>query len=238
MKWFVTFLALLSIHSHVLSKDVPHLSSAIVDQAGLLSSRAENVLSEALFQVKRETGNEIAVLTINSLEDESLEGYSIKVADSWKLGQKGQDNGVLLLISVDDKKMRIEVGKGLEGKLPDITSGRILSSIGHYFKQGDYQSGIFLGISQIVEKTGGTLRNIPRVRNRRSRGPFAGLVFFGFILFLSLFAKGRGLLSILFLTSVAGSHRRGGGYSRGGGFGGGGFGGGGGFSGGGASGGW
>lgn len=223
----------------LLAKAVPAGGAAIVDEAGLLSRQVNDSISQALYKIKQQTGNEIAVLTVKSLEDETLEGYSIKVVDNWKLGAEGKDNGVLFLIAVDERKMRIEVGRGLEGDLPDAIAGRIIASVKPYFKRGDYKSGIILGLSHIIERTGGKLTNAPRVRNQRSKKGSSVFIIFIFIILAMISGRGsgRGLLLGMLLGSVSGGR----GSYGGGGFGGssgGSFGGGGGFSGGGASGDW
>ncbi|WP_372652845.1 YgcG family protein [Halobacteriovorax sp.] len=221
------------------AKDVPTLRP-VVDQAGLLSQRAVSGLTAALVDIKKQTTNEIAILTVDSLEGESIEEYAIKVTDQWKLGQSKTDNGVLLLVSLKDRKVRIEVGQGLEGSLPDITAGRIIRAMTPYFKKNDYQSGIIVGVSQIVKFTGGELRNTPRVSGRKSNGASSILSLIIIIFIASVFGRGGrggGVLAGLLIGSAMGGR----GSSHGGGFGGsggGGFGGGGGFSGGGASGGW
>jgi uncharacterized protein len=231
------------------AREIPALKSLVVDQAGVLSNRVEQALAQALVQIKRQHGYEIAVLTISSLEDDSLEDYSIKVSDSWKLGAKGKDNGLLFLVAIDDRKMRFEVGRGLEGSIPDIVAGRIIRSIKPYFKKGDYQSGIILAVSQVTEKLGVQLQGAPKAhRRRRAGGRSSGSLLLLFFIMATVFGRGfrggrgGGILSAVLLGSMMGGggrYRGGGGFSSGGGFGGGGsFGGGGGFSGGGASGGW
>lgn len=242
MKIFISLLLL--AYFNLAAKDVPNRATPIVDQAGLLSNKVKHSLEKALYEIQKQTGNEIAVFTVKSLEDETIESYSLKIADQWKLGDKEKDNGVLFLIAVDDRKMRIEVGQGLEGDLPDITAGRIIRSVQPYFRKGDYQSGIILGLSQIVEKTGGKLTNAPKVRNQKSSGAFSLLIFIAFII-LSVFSgrgggrggRGGGILTGMAVGSLLGGGRSHG-SGRSSGFGGGSFGGGGGFSGGGASGGW
>lgn len=242
MNKILTIFLVILFNFSLQAKNVPTRAAPIVDQAGLLSRNVSNALSNALFQIKKQTGNEISVLTVKSLEDETVDSYSIKVADQWKLGDKEKDNGVLLLIALEDRKMRIEVGQGLEGKLPDIVAGRIIRSMTPYFKKGDYKSGIIIALSQIVDKTGGELTNTPKVRNRRSKKSFSSIILIIFII-LSIFSGkgrrggGRGLLLGLLVGGALGGRRSsygGGGFSSGGGS----FGGGGGFSGGGASGGW
>lgn len=235
-----TFLILFNFSSFAL--DVPRLSSPVIDKAGLLSARTQSALVNALVQVKAQTGNEIAVLTVKSLENETIDGYSIKVTDQWKLGSKSKDNGALFLIAVDEKKMRIEVGQGLEGVIPDAIAGRIIREVEAYFKRGDFESGIIVGASLIAEKSGAKLTDAPPVRNRRSGREKGSMIIFVIIGLAMLFGRGggrggrgggRGLLAGVLLGSMMGGRSSGG-------FGGssGGFGGGGGFSGGGASGGW
>jgi len=242
IKILFRFVLLLSLSMSITAKEVPSLLP-VVDQAGLLSRQVRAQLTNALIAIKNQTGNEIAVLTVKSLEGESIDGYSIKVTDKWKLGSKEKDNGVLFLISMNDRKMRIEVGQGLEGDLPDARAGQIIRAIKPYFKRGDYKAGIILGVSQIAQNIGVELKGAPKVRNRRSRKRSSGL-FFIIILVLSFLFRGRGgrgggMMSMLLLGSMMGGGRSSG-FGGGGGFSGGsgGFGGGGGFSGGGASGGW
>jgi uncharacterized protein len=238
MKNFVLFslLCLFSFGGDLIAKEVPALLP-VVDEAGLLSRQVRTQLTDALIAIKRQTGNEIAVLTVKSLEGESIEGYSIQVTDKWKLGSKEKDNGVLFLISVDDRKMRIEVGQGLEGDLPDARAGQIIRAIRPYFKRGEYKTGIVLGVSEIAKNIGVELKGAPRARNRRSGRGNSGLLII-VVLILSFIFRGRGrggLVSGLLLGSMMGGGRSsGGGFSSGGG----GFGGGGGFSGGGSSGSW
>ena len=200
-------------------------------------------------QFKRKYGPQIQVVTIPKLQDETIEGFSIKIADKWKLGSKDKDDGVLLLIATQDRKVRIEVGQGLEGDLPDALAGKIIrAGIIPFFKKGQINAGVLTGLGMIAESIGGELENIPALQmQRKGRSGGANL---GYLLFLAFFLfgpmlgrRGRGgrggigasLLSGLLLGSILSGGR--GGFG-GGGFGGGFGGGGGGFSGGGASGGW
>jgi len=131
--------------------EIPFLSRRVNDVAGILSAGTVSSLETILKQHEDSTSNQIAVLTIESLEGETIEQYSIRVVDEWKLGQKGKDNGVLLLVSRDDRKVRIEVGRGLEGDLPDITCGSIIrKQILPRFKEGNYDAGVTDGIEAIL----------------------------------------------------------------------------------------
>ena len=143
------FLAVCTQSTHAL--DVPYLSGRINDYAGILSETAVNDIEKTLKDFEQKTTCQIAVLTIKSLEGENLEEFSIKVAETWKLGKKKKDNGVLLLIAQNDRQMRIEVGYGLEGSLTDYASGRIIANeIVPLFKIGDYNAGITNGVNAVI----------------------------------------------------------------------------------------
>jgi len=131
---------------------VPALSGRVVDEAGLLSAAARQRIESELAALERETGDQVAVLVVQSLGGEPLEEYSVKVAHTWKLGQKGKDNGILLLLSREDRKVRIEVGYGLEGTLTDLRSNEIVDQvIRPRFRQGDFDGGVEQGVDAIVK---------------------------------------------------------------------------------------
>lgn len=230
--------------------EVPPLTGPVEDKASILSREEKQELEQFLLALDRQTGVQIAVLTIPSLEGESLEAFSIKTAETWALGQEGEDNGVLLLVALAERAIRIEVGYGLESELTDAKSGLIIRSVmAPRFREERYGQGII----EAVRNMAGIATGNEEILSEQVRNPdtddnddtFAGLAFFIIfaLIMLSGFGKRGGLLRLLFLGSLLGSGRRGGGFS-GGGFGGGGFGGGGfsggggGFGGGGASGGW
>lgn len=142
-------------------KKVPYLTGRVNDEAGVLSSETRQSLEQLLKAHEDSTTNQIAVLIINSLEGEVLEEYSLKVAETWALGQKGKDNGVLLLVALNDRKMRIEVGYGLEGSLTDALSSRIIrNEIAPSFRQNDYDAGVTNGVKAIVSAIGGSYMSI------------------------------------------------------------------------------
>ena len=106
--------------------DVPPLSSRVNDSAGMLSAGARQRLEAELAAFERDESTQIVLLTIPSLEGEPVEQFGIKVAEAWRIGRKGIDNGVILLLARQERKVRIEVGRGLEGRLTDLVSGRII----------------------------------------------------------------------------------------------------------------
>lgn len=151
----IAFLLLLGFSAN--AQDVPFLGGRVNDYAGMLSSSSVSELGWLLRSHEDSTSNQVVILTINTLNGASLEEYSVKVAQTWKLGQKGKDNGVLLLIVKDDRKMRIEVGYGLEGVLTDALSSVIIQSeIVPKFKKGDYDGGIRAGTTAILSVLKGT----------------------------------------------------------------------------------
>jgi uncharacterized protein len=136
--------------------EVPLLRGRVNDLAGILPADRAQRLEERLAAFEKETGHQIAVLTIPSLEGDALEDFSIRVAESWKIGKKGFDNGAILLIVRDDRKLRIEVGYGLEGVLPDAIASRIIREvIVPRFRENDYAGGIEAGANAILQVTKG-----------------------------------------------------------------------------------
>jgi len=235
------------------SAEIPAMPAApVVDLAGIIDNHAETKLNRYLKELETKTGAQMAILTVTSLEGQAIEEFSINIAhDQWKLGQKGKDNGVLVVVALNDKKYRIEVGYGLEGLLPDSLVGGIgRQYLVPYFKRGDYSTGIYAAAvvmaNEIARDAGVEISGLPVVKKvystqkrKKSPGVFGkifSLLFF--IIMVILFIKNpRLFLAFLFMSSMGGRSGHWGGS--GGGFGGGGFGGGGGgFGGGGASGGW
>jgi uncharacterized protein len=131
--------------------DVPALHARVNDYAGILSPEAVRKIEAKLAAFEKSDSTQIVVLTIPSLAGENLEEYSMKVAEAWKIGQKGKGNGAILLVAKQERKLRIEVGSGLEGKLTDLVSGRIIrNDIAPYFKSGNFDDGIVSGVSALI----------------------------------------------------------------------------------------
>jgi len=235
------------------SSEIPAIpSDPVVDMAGIIDNDVETKLNRYLRELEEKTSAQMAILTIKSLQGQALEEFSINMAhDKWKLGQKGKDNGVLMVVSLNDKKYRFEIGYGLEGVLPDSLVGTIgRQYLVPYFKKGDYSTGIYAAAvvmaNAIARDAGVEITGLPAVKKAYSAkkraestsvfGKIFSLLFF--VIMIIVFIKNpRSFLAFLLLSSMGGRGGHWGGS--GGGFGGGGFGGGGGgFGGGGASGGW
>jgi uncharacterized protein len=174
--------------------EVPQLRGHVNDYANMLSPGANQRLEQALADFESSDSTQIVVLTVNSLEGESLEEYAIKVAETWRVGQATLDNGAILLIAKQERKIRIEVGRGLEGVLTDLVSGRIIrGDISPYFKNNDYDSGIMAGVSSMMEVARGEYKAQPRdlKQGKKSAEPVFTLLVFLLVavVFLGSFSK-------------------------------------------------
>ncbi|MES2030011.1 MAG: YgcG family protein [Pseudomonadota bacterium] len=131
---------------------VPALSGRVVDQTGTLSESDRASLDSTLRDFEARKGSQIAVLIVPTTAPEAIEQYSIRVAEAWKLGRKKVDDGAILLVAKNDRKLRIEVGYGLEGALTDVTTRRIIDEIiTPRFKAGDFAGGISAGVNQVIK---------------------------------------------------------------------------------------
>lgn len=214
------------------TEPAPVVRERCTDLTGTLTPDQLRALNEKLLRFEQETSNQVVVLMVPTTGEEVIEDFTLRVAEANKLGRKGRDNGVLLLVAKDDRAMRIEVGYGLEGALPDAISNQIIRRvIAPSFRDGDYYAGLDAGVDGIIAATKGEFQGDGRGGNSGKRSVPLILV-----------------ILIMIIASVIGSGFRrrrhyigsggywggfGGGGFGGGGFGGGGFGGGGGFSGGG-----
>jgi uncharacterized protein len=135
---------------------VPPLAGRVVDLTGTLSGGAVNRIETELADFEAKKGSQIAVLIVPSTQPEEIEQYGIRVAEQWKLGRKGVDDGAILLVAKDDRRVRIEVGYGLEGALSDAISNRIIDeTIRPHFKLGDYDAGVEEGVKQMISVADG-----------------------------------------------------------------------------------
>lgn len=220
----------------------------INDYAGALSTADRERLEDKLRARERESSNQIVVAIFRSLEGENLEDYSIRLAQAWRIGQKGLDNGVIFVIFVDDRKMRLEVGYGLESKLTDALSSQVLRQVvAPRFREGKIGDGVAAGLDAIEQAIAGTYKATAEGQPRRAQGSSALPIILLVIVVAGIFSI---VIPALHQSHVrrhgwTGSSRGWGGpivFSSGGGGGGGGGGdfggGGGGFGGGGASGDW
>ncbi len=220
--------------------EIPRLNRYANDFTNTLSSSQLEYLNDNLLKFNERTSTQIVFLMIKTLGGYPLERFSYEVAEKNKIGTKGNDNGILFLVVKDDKKMRIEVGYGLEGALPDaLASSIIRNEVAPYFKAGEYFKGIITGLNAIIQAVKGEYTGKKNKKKKKEKGNLVfwiNLIIFALFWIFSAFRRRGG--GFIYLGGFGGGF--GGGSS--GGFGGGGFGGfsggGGSFGGGGASGGW
>jgi uncharacterized protein len=184
---------------------VPALSGRVVDQTGTLSSSDVASLDQTLKDFEARKGSQIAVLIVPTTEPEAIEQYSIRVAEAWKIGRKKIDDGAILVVAKNDRKLRIEVGYGLEGALTDITTNRIIDEIiTPKFRSGDFAGGISAGVDQIIRVVNG--ESLPAPQQPRQSSVLFGQIdpFNPFVIVGVLVLGGilRGLLGRL-LGSIA-----------------------------------
>ncbi|TGK79071.1 YgcG family protein [Leptospira noumeaensis] len=203
---FFVFLLLPTV-TIIHSFPVPKLERRVMDHAGILSEATKNQLEASLKQFETETSNQIAVYTTPSLHDEVIEDVAIQIFDEWKLGQKSKNNGILLLIAPNERKLRIEVGRGLEGALTDIQAKQIIrNEITPSFKAKDMDGGVTAGVNAIMAAIRGEYapsEDDVNTSGNDSDEVSSGIVG-GIATFFSLFVAGFGglvvtIIGILFL---------------------------------------
>ncbi|PHV37557.1 YgcG family protein [Janthinobacterium sp. BJB304] len=181
---------------------VPPLAARVTDNAGMLDDKQKAALEGVLADYEAKTGSQIAVLLVKSTEPEAIEQYSIRVTDAWKLGRKGVDDGVLLMVAKDNpsslRRLRIEAGRGVQGVLTDAQSKRILQDvIAPHFKQNDYYGGLVAGIGAIATLLNQEQFPAPAQKQAPATVEAGGLtfwlplLFFGFLVLVTVF-RSRG----------------------------------------------
>jgi uncharacterized protein len=217
----------------------PPLTGRVVDDAHILSPATQSELSSMLAEQERKTGQQVVVVTLPTLQGYTIAQYGYRLGRAWGIGQKGKDNGVLLIVAPKEHKVRIEVGYGLEGRLTDVQSELIIHNVMvPKFRTGDYDGGVLAGTRILLKVLGGDASALPQSTGTGQHGHggfhIGGLL----ILFLLWILFGRFFWPLFFIGGLGGGFGGGFGGGSGGGFGGGFSGGGGSFGGGGASGSW
>ncbi len=169
--------------------DVPALTARVNDTAGMLSPSAAAALEEKLASYEKATTNQFVLLTVPSLKGGILESFSVRVAKAWKIGRKRVDNGVIVVLVKDERKIRIEVGYGLESSLTDAVSSRIISeTIAPRFRDGDFEGGIAAGFEALMKAA-----EHPAPAPEKPKGRGAG----GWVLLILFLAAGYGFAGLI-----------------------------------------
>jgi uncharacterized protein len=178
------FLLLLFCFSAWPAVGVPELSRRVTDLTGTLSAEQVAALENRLAVFESQKGSQIAVLIVPTTGPKDIAEFGIEVADLWQVGRKGIDDGVILIVAKDDRKLRLEVGYGLEGVIPDAVAKRVIAeTITPYFKNGDYAGGIDAGVTQLIGLIGGEALPAPTesLTEGQSDGAFMFILFGGLI---------------------------------------------------------
>lgn len=189
--------------------DVPKLQGYVNDYANMISPSAKTELQKELRSFEETDSTQIVILTIPSLGGEVMEEFSIRVAEAWKIGQKGKDNGIIFIVAKQERKMRIEVGRGLEGRLTDLMAGRIVDLVVKpRFKREDFDGGFVAGVSSLIDATRGEFKVDVTQRPARQEKSSQLLTFliFGGIILLILGSMSRilgGAAGAVALPSIA-----------------------------------
>jgi uncharacterized protein len=191
--------------------DIPQLQGYVNDYAKMISPGMASQLAEELRAFEQSDSTQLVILTVPSLQGDTIEDFGIKVAQAWKIGQKIKDNGLILIVAKQERKIRIEVGRGLEGRMTDLLAGRIIDLvIAPRFKRGDFEGGFTAGVSALIDGTRGEFKAEPRKNTKRSSGGpsiltmviigLVGMVFVGSISrILSGVLGAAGVPALLFL---------------------------------------
>ncbi len=185
------------------ARPVPELSGRVNDYAGLLAPATVKQLETVLADLEQSDSTQIVVLTITSLDGDSLEGFSLRVVEQWRIGRHGLDNGALLLVARDDRKLRIEVGYGLEGTLTDLVAGQIIRNvITPQFRLGNFDQGVIDGVGAMIAAVRGEFQApADKQRHRQGSGEdLGGLVtalLFLFFIFGSMFRRNKPLAAVV-----------------------------------------
>jgi uncharacterized protein len=144
---------------------VPALSAHVTDTVGLLPEARRLALENRLVALEAEKGAQVAVLVVATTQPEAIEEYALRAAEAWRLGRKGVDDGLLFLVAKDDRRMRIEVGRGLEGAIPDAIAKRIIADVvTPQFRAGDFSGGVEAGVEAIAARVSGEALPVPTAR--------------------------------------------------------------------------
>ncbi len=184
---------------------VPHHTARVIDRTGTLSDAQRGALEQRLAEFEDRKGSQIAVLIVPTTDPETVEQYSLRVAEQWKLGRKGVDDGVLLLVAKEDRSLRIEVGYGLEGALTDADSARIIREvIVPLFRHGDFHGGIEAGVDRIISVIDGEPLPAPERQRYGNESPLEPLLPIIFVMTLVAGGIFRALLGRVNAASATG----------------------------------
>jgi uncharacterized protein len=180
-RWLVALLALLVVSwftPALAEVAVPVLKARVTDLTNTLTPAQTASIEQQLLALEQRKGSQLAALIVPTTQPEAIEQYSLRVAEAWKLGRKGVDDGALLVIAKDDRTLRIEVGYGLEGVIPDAIAKRVIAeTIVPYFKQNDFAGGIQAGVTQLIKLVDGEPLPPPKAQSQNDKSDPMSMLF-------------------------------------------------------------
>ncbi|MBX7146718.1 MAG: TPM domain-containing protein [Alphaproteobacteria bacterium] len=201
MRFFSLFIFVFVVHSAFAALQFPALTGRVVDDAHILSSSAQQNLTQMLENYEQASSNQIAVVTVPTLQGVSIEEYGYQLGRTWQIGEQGKNNGALLIIAPNEKKVRIEVGYGLEPILTDALSSKIINAIIiPAFQTGNMEQGIIDGTQAILAVLGGKDIITPPTPKTNELSGFDIALFFLFLLGFILFARRNPFLALALLS--------------------------------------
>ena len=184
-RWLVALFAVLVVSwltPALAEVAVPVLKARVTDLTNTLTAAQAASIEQQLLALEQRKGSQLAVLIVPTTEPEAIEQYSLRVAEAWKLGRKGVDDGALLIIAKNDRTLRIEVGYGLEGVIPDAIAKRVIAeTMVPYFKQNDFSGGIQAGITQLIKLVDGEPLPPPKTQSRNDKSDSTSMLFIAVI---------------------------------------------------------
>ncbi|EUJ09684.1 beta-propeller domain-containing protein, methanol dehydrogenase [Methylophilaceae bacterium 11] len=171
VQWVLLVLSWIALPAFSAPMAIPALTSPVTDLTQTLSPQSQQSLAQKLNQLSKEKGSQIAVLIVDTTQPEDIAQFGIRVAEAWKIGRDKQDDGVIIIVAKADRKMRIEVGYGLEGAIPDLTAKRVISeTMAPRFRQGDFEGGLNAAIDQLTALIAGEALPAPQKKSSQGGG--------------------------------------------------------------------
>lgn len=170
MRYILSLILLLSLNVWGAEIQIPALRSPVMDEANFLTPEEEQDLSQLAYEIHTHQGPQITIFTVNDMQGNEIEEFSIRVGEKWQLGTKEKGNGILIIIAKSERKMRMEVGEGIEGEITDFEANRYITNVlAPYFKQGEFHSGLKLVMSDIARVFNIQLKEGNRIVRRSTR---------------------------------------------------------------------
>ncbi|WP_081623309.1 YgcG family protein [Methylotenera sp. 1P/1] len=171
VQWVLLVLSWIALPAFSAPMAIPAVISPVTDLTQTLSPQSQQSLAQKLNQLSKEKGSQIAVLIVDTTQPEDIAQFGIRVAEAWKIGRDKQDDGVIIIVAKADRKMRIEVGYGLEGAIPDLTAKRVISeTMAPRFRQGDFEGGLNAAIDQLTALIAGEALPAPQKKSSQGGG--------------------------------------------------------------------